>query len=195
MALRCVLEKVGRFGFKNHLNLTKRCFLSGISIKNHPQNLIRSFCRYSSSSSSARLAEIIDSMPKKLKDWFHLENPVARKAFESDCAGGTLPFFGHMDDPFLLEAARAAVEQHNKQQNSNLEFVRVVGASTRVVSGLIWDITFEATDAGVKNTYQAEVWKTISDGWKLLLFKLRAPQRPSNHPAVMPGDLEELGEK
>ncbi|XP_059646351.1 cysteine proteinase inhibitor 3-like [Cornus florida] len=171
MDLRCVLEKVGRLGYKNHLNLTKRNFLSGISIKNHHQNLRRSFCRYSSSSSSTRLAEIIYCMRKGLKDLFHLENPVAREVSESGCACGTRPFFGNMDD-YRLKAARAAVEQHNKQQNSNLEFVRVLWARTGIVSGLIWNITFEATDAGVKNTYQAEVWQTISDGCKLQWFKL-----------------------
>ncbi|XP_059653523.1 uncharacterized protein LOC132300464 isoform X4 [Cornus florida] len=78
----------------------------------------------------------------------------------------------------------------NSCPNLNLEFVRVVGANSQLVSGIMWYITFEATDAGVKNTYQAKVYSSIQKKWTLYLCRL-APQIP----LVKKGDGDEPGEE
>ncbi|KAK7405568.1 hypothetical protein VNO78_07000 [Psophocarpus tetragonolobus] len=54
--------------------------------------------------------------------------------------------------------ARFAVDEHNKKQNSLLEFVRVVRAQEQVVAGTLHHLTVEAIEAGEKKLYEAKVW-------------------------------------
>jgi len=54
--------------------------------------------------------------------------------------------------------ARFAVDEHNKKQNSLLEFARVVRAQEQVVAGTLHHLTLEAIEAGEKKLYEAKVW-------------------------------------
>ncbi|TKY56061.1 Cysteine proteinase inhibitor 12 [Spatholobus suberectus] len=54
--------------------------------------------------------------------------------------------------------ARFAVDEHNKKQNSLLEFSRVVRAQEQVVAGTLHHLTLEAIEAGEKKIYEAKVW-------------------------------------
>ncbi|XP_028199116.1 multicystatin-like [Glycine soja] len=54
--------------------------------------------------------------------------------------------------------ARFAVDQHNKKENANLEFVGVIRAKQQVVEGFIYYITLEAKDGETKNVYETKVW-------------------------------------
>lgn len=54
--------------------------------------------------------------------------------------------------------ARFAVDEHNKKQNSLLEFGRVVKSREQVVAGTLHHLTVEAIDAGEKKIYEAKVW-------------------------------------
>ncbi|XP_071706633.1 cysteine proteinase inhibitor A-like [Rutidosis leptorrhynchoides] len=54
--------------------------------------------------------------------------------------------------------AQFAVDEHNKKQNSLLEFKRVVSTKEQVVAGTLHHITLEAHDGGEKKTYEAKVW-------------------------------------
>ncbi|KAI4382159.1 hypothetical protein MLD38_008157 [Melastoma candidum] len=54
--------------------------------------------------------------------------------------------------------ARYAVDEHNKKENSMLEFVKVLNTKQQVVAGTIYYITLEATDGGIKKAYEAKVW-------------------------------------
>ncbi|KAK9283226.1 hypothetical protein L1049_011462 [Liquidambar formosana] len=54
--------------------------------------------------------------------------------------------------------ARFAVEEHNKKENSLLEFARVVKAQEQVVAGTLHHLTLEVIDAGKKKLYEAKVW-------------------------------------
>ncbi|KAI3414626.1 Cysteine proteinase inhibitor [Psidium guajava] len=54
--------------------------------------------------------------------------------------------------------ARFAVEEHNKKENTMLQFVKVVNAKQQVAAGTVYYITIEATDGGVKKVYEAKVW-------------------------------------
>lgn len=43
-------------------------------------------------------------------------------------------------------------------QNALLEFVKVVNTKQQVVSGTVYYLTIEATDAGQKKLFEAKVW-------------------------------------
>ncbi|NP_001242786.1 uncharacterized protein LOC100810979 [Glycine max] len=65
----------------------------------------------------------------------------------------TLGAGGEIDHP-----ARFAVEEQNKRENANLEFVGVIRAKQQVVEGFIYYITLEAKDGETKNVYETKVW-------------------------------------
>lgn len=68
--------------------------------------------------------------------------------------------------------ARFAVDEHNKKQNSLLEFSRVVRAREQVVAGTLHYLTLEAIEAGEKKIYEAKVWvKPWMDFKELQEFK------------------------
>ncbi|KAG6493775.1 hypothetical protein ZIOFF_048778 [Zingiber officinale] len=54
--------------------------------------------------------------------------------------------------------ARFAVDEHNKKQNTLLEFARVVKAREQVVAGTLHHLTVEAIEGGEKKLYKAKVW-------------------------------------
>ncbi|KAJ0609815.1 putative Cystatin domain-containing protein [Helianthus annuus] len=66
------------------------------------------------------------------------------------------------------ELARFAVDEHNKKQNALLEFGKVVNTKEQVVAGKMYYITLEATDGGVKKTYEAKVWVKPWENFKEL---------------------------
>ncbi|KAI3979997.1 hypothetical protein MKX01_042651 [Papaver californicum] len=51
-----------------------------------------------------------------------------------------------------------AVDEHNKKENTFLEFVRVVKAKQQVVVGVMHHLTAEVIEAGKKKFYKAKVW-------------------------------------
>ncbi|MFS8019460.1 putative Cystatin domain-containing protein [Helianthus anomalus] len=54
--------------------------------------------------------------------------------------------------------AQFSVEEHNKKQNSVLEFSKVITTKEQVVEGTMHYITLEASDGGVTKMYEAKVW-------------------------------------
>ncbi|CAN6567091.1 unnamed protein product [Malus baccata var. baccata] len=54
--------------------------------------------------------------------------------------------------------ARYAVDEHNKKENTLLEFVRVLDDKVQVVSGTMHYLKIEVTDGGKKKVYEAKVW-------------------------------------
>ncbi|KAL8489234.1 hypothetical protein ACS0TY_025221 [Phlomoides rotata] len=53
---------------------------------------------------------------------------------------------------------RFAVQQHNNNQNTFLEFARIVKAKEQVVAGKMYHLTLEALDGGKKKMFEAKVW-------------------------------------
>ncbi|KAJ3669212.1 hypothetical protein LUZ60_011162 [Juncus effusus] len=69
--------------------------------------------------------------------------------------------------------ARFAIDEHNKKENSMLEFVRVVKAREQVVAGLMYYLTMEAKEGKMTNWYDAKLWiKPWMNFKKLEEFKL-----------------------
>nr|AAQ14319.1 protease inhibitor [Vigna unguiculata] len=76
------------------------------------------------------------------------------------------------DTLHIENLARFAVDQYNKNENANLEFVRVIDAKEQVVEGFIYYITLEAKDGESKNVYEAKVWeRSWLNSIELLEFK------------------------
>ncbi|XP_041027911.1 cysteine proteinase inhibitor-like [Juglans microcarpa x Juglans regia] len=72
--------------------------------------------------------------------------------------GGVHDCKGSQNSGEIETLARFAVQEHNKKENTLLEFTRVLKAKEQVVSGKIYYLTLEAIDAGKKKIYEAKVW-------------------------------------
>ncbi|KAI3461192.1 hypothetical protein Pfo_017855 [Paulownia fortunei] len=56
------------------------------------------------------------------------------------------------------DLARFAVDEHNKKQNTLLEFKKVTNVKEQVVAGTIYYITLVAAEGGKNKVYEAKVW-------------------------------------
>eukprot|EP00262_Sarcandra_glabra_P016622 TRINITY_DN5479_c0_g1_i1.p1 TRINITY_DN5479_c0_g1~~TRINITY_DN5479_c0_g1_i1.p1 ORF type:complete len:135 (+),score=29.97 TRINITY_DN5479_c0_g1_i1:41-445(+) len=72
--------------------------------------------------------------------------------------GGIRDSCGSENSVEIEGLGRFAVEEHNKKENSLLEFVKVVKAKEQVVAGTMYYLTTEVIDAGKKKIYEAKVW-------------------------------------
>ncbi|KAK2641050.1 hypothetical protein Ddye_022813 [Dipteronia dyeriana] len=72
--------------------------------------------------------------------------------------GGISEVEGSANSVETDELARFAVDEHNKKENSMVEFGRVINTKQQVVSGTIYYITLEAKDGDKKKVYEAKVW-------------------------------------
>ncbi|KAI8526075.1 hypothetical protein RHMOL_Rhmol13G0280700 [Rhododendron molle] len=71
--------------------------------------------------------------------------------------------------------AKFAVDEHNKKENTLLQFGKVVNVKQQVVSGTVYYITLEAKDGDQKKVYEAKVWvKPWLDFKEVQEFKLIA---------------------
>ncbi|XP_062172228.1 cysteine proteinase inhibitor-like [Alnus glutinosa] len=73
--------------------------------------------------------------------------------------GGVTEVGGSQNSVEIDGLARFAVDEHNKKQNTLLEFQKVVNAKQQVVSGTVYYITLEVTDGGKKKVYEAKIWE------------------------------------
>ncbi|GJN17423.1 hypothetical protein PR202_gb04486 [Eleusine coracana subsp. coracana] len=65
---------------------------------------------------------------------------------------------GRENDPYVIDLARFAIAEHNKNANAGLEFERLIKVSDQAVSGTLYYFTIEAKDREVKKLYKAQVW-------------------------------------
>ncbi|GJM92826.1 hypothetical protein PR202_ga09330 [Eleusine coracana subsp. coracana] len=65
---------------------------------------------------------------------------------------------GSENDPYVIDLARFAIAEHNKNANGPLEFERLIKVSNLAVSGTLYYFTIEARDREVKKLYKAQVW-------------------------------------
>ncbi|KAK4281994.1 hypothetical protein QN277_013426 [Acacia crassicarpa] len=72
--------------------------------------------------------------------------------------GGVYDILGTHNSVEIDSLALFAVEEHNKKENSLLEFARVLKAKEQVVAGKLYYLTMEASDAGKRKIYEAKVW-------------------------------------
>ncbi|KAJ0803109.1 putative Cystatin domain-containing protein [Helianthus annuus] len=123
-----------------------------------------------------------------VKEW---ENFKELQEFKPVDAATSVP--GDISEPKHVEnsleideLARFAVNEHNKKQNTLLVFGKVLNAKEQIVAGKLYYITLEATDGGVKKTYEAKVWVKEWENFKELQeFK------PVDAATSVPGDISE----
>ncbi|KAL6527863.1 hypothetical protein OROMI_029674 [Orobanche minor] len=58
----------------------------------------------------------------------------------------------------IEELARFAIDEHNKKQNTLLEFKKVNSAKEQVVAGKMYDIKLVVVDGGKDKVYETKVW-------------------------------------
>ncbi|CAL0315834.1 unnamed protein product [Lupinus luteus] len=75
--------------------------------------------------------------------------------------GGSRVVEGSQNSVEIENLARFAVQEHNKKQNTVLEFVKVISAKAQVVSGTLYDITLEAIDGGNTKVYETKVLEKL----------------------------------
>uniref|UniRef100_A0A2P2J918 Cysteine proteinase inhibitor n=1 Tax=Rhizophora mucronata TaxID=61149 RepID=A0A2P2J918_RHIMU len=73
--------------------------------------------------------------------------------------GGVRDVEGSANSIEIDSLARFAVDEHNKKENSVLEFKKVVSAKQQVVSGTVYYITMEVKDGDQTKVYEAKVWE------------------------------------
>nr|AEQ54768.1 cysteine proteinase inhibitor CPI-3 [Coffea canephora] len=61
-------------------------------------------------------------------------------------------------DPEVLENGKFAIDEHNKEAGTKLEFKTVVEAQKQVVAGTNYKIVIKALDGTASNLYEAIVW-------------------------------------
>ncbi|KAL3752217.1 hypothetical protein ACJRO7_012949 [Eucalyptus globulus] len=72
--------------------------------------------------------------------------------------GGIRQIAGNQNSVEIDGLARFAVNEQNKKQNGLLELRKVVNVKQQVVSGMMYYVTLEAADGGVKKVYDAKIW-------------------------------------
>ncbi|KAG6525226.1 cysteine proteinase inhibitor 1-like [Zingiber officinale] len=92
-------------------------------------------------------------------------------------SGGWKPI-GDLQDPHVIDIAKFAVDEHNKEATSQLRLVSVVKGETQVVAGMNYRIILKAGVVGAKvNVYEAVVWEKEWEKFrKLISFDLRWTQ-------------------
>nr|4LZI_A Chain A, Multicystatin [Solanum tuberosum] len=77
------------------------------------------------------------------------------------------------NSPEFQDLTRFAVHQYNKDQNAHLEFVENLNVKKQVVAGMLYYITFAATDGGKKKIYETKIWVKVWENFKKVVeFKL-----------------------
>ncbi|CAI9086877.1 OLC1v1020800C1 [Oldenlandia corymbosa var. corymbosa] len=74
-------------------------------------------------------------------------------------------------DPQVVDSAKFAVTEHNKQNHTDLVFNKVVKAERQVVAGTNYRLGIEATDNGAAHRYIAEVYVALNQTKFLTSFK------------------------
>ena len=73
--------------------------------------------------------------------------------------GGVREVDGTANSIEIDSLARFSVDEHNKKQNTMLQFGKVVKVKQQVVSGTVYYITLEASEGDKKHVYEAKVWE------------------------------------
>ncbi|KAK9089830.1 hypothetical protein Scep_028912 [Stephania cephalantha] len=77
-------------------------------------------------------------------------------------------------DPHVVEIARFAVDEHNKQAHTNLVFLEVFGAESQIVRGRNFKLTIvvaNGTRRGFRTTHEALVYEGLKGQRTLKYFK------------------------
>uniref|UniRef100_A0A1J3F9A5 Cysteine proteinase inhibitor n=1 Tax=Noccaea caerulescens TaxID=107243 RepID=A0A1J3F9A5_NOCCA len=82
--------------------------------------------------------------------------------------GGVRDIDPNANDLQVESLARFAVDEHNKKENVTLEYKRLIGAKTQVVSGTMHHLTVEVADGETNKVYEAKVLEKAWENLKQL---------------------------
>ncbi|KAG8388899.1 hypothetical protein BUALT_Bualt02G0173300 [Buddleja alternifolia] len=75
-------------------------------------------------------------------------------------------------NPKIIDLARWAVDEYNKENKTSLKFMNVICAAKQEVSGTMYYITLDAVNGCLMGVYEAKVWvQPCSNSKKLVEFK------------------------
>ncbi|KAL0390743.1 UNVERIFIED_CONTAM: Multicystatin [Sesamum calycinum] len=95
--------------------------------------------------------------------------------------------------PDIIDLGRFAVQEHNKKENTHLEFKKVYSAKVQVVNGSSYYLTLEAANEGENNFYDAKVYKSWDNNDKgLTEFKSREARPGAIHPIDITPKVNDL---
>ncbi|XP_058771917.1 cysteine proteinase inhibitor 5-like [Vicia villosa] len=77
---------------------------------------------------------------------------------EEYLVGGYNPIT-NINDPHVIEIAKFAVTQYDKQSGVKLKFKKVIKGESRVVAGINYRLTLSAGEGWVSKIYEAVVWE------------------------------------
>ncbi|GMI93267.1 hypothetical protein HRI_002996000 [Hibiscus trionum] len=97
---------------------------------------------------------------------------IISDASEYSVAGGWTPI-KNINDPYVTEIAKFAVDEFNKKGNTSLKLVlvAVVSGETQVVSGTNYRLILKATYGTATKAYRAIVWENAWLNKKLTSFE------------------------
>jgi cystatin-C len=70
--------------------------------------------------------------------------------------GGYTPI-KDINDPYVIEIARFAVNEYNKREGAKLEFNKVIKGESQVVAGVNYRLDLSANNSSISNNYEAVV--------------------------------------
>ncbi|KAH7678939.1 Cystatin protein [Dioscorea alata] len=82
--------------------------------------------------------------------------------------GGIKDLPGNENSAQIDDLARFAVQEHNKKQNTLLEFVKVKRARVQVVAGNMYYLDVEVNNGGKMEVYEAKIWVKLWENFKEL---------------------------
>ncbi|KAL2473500.1 Cysteine proteinase inhibitor 5 [Forsythia ovata] len=84
--------------------------------------------------------------------------------------GGYKPI-DNPNDPTVIEIAKFAVDEHNKEAKTNLKFQRVVKGEKQLVHGLNYKLVISAVDGAAAQNYVAVVYDKPWENFSLTSFE------------------------
>ncbi|KAL3845466.1 hypothetical protein ACJIZ3_002869 [Penstemon smallii] len=100
---------------------------------------------------------------------FALLSVLATAAFGISIVGHWRPI-ENPNDPGVVEIAKFAVAEHNKEAHAALGFVSVVKGETQVVAGTKYRLVISAKDGSATKNYDALVWDKPWEKFRKLVF-------------------------
>ncbi|KAJ7946382.1 Cysteine proteinase inhibitor [Quillaja saponaria] len=83
--------------------------------------------------------------------------------------GGWTPI-EDLEDPHVVEIAKYAVTEYDKESNATLKFESVIKGETQVVAGINYRLVLAANDGSATKNYRALVWEKPWESYKSLTY-------------------------
>ncbi|CAA3028511.1 cysteine proteinase inhibitor 1-like [Olea europaea var. sylvestris] len=96
-----------------------------------------------------------------------IEVSAAQSGGRGPIVGGYKPI-DNPNDPTVIEIAKFAVDEHNKEAKSNLEFQKVVKGESQVVAGINYKLVISAVDGAAVQNYLAVIYEKPWQNFKSL---------------------------